>query len=67
VKGAENQGFANGFGSNNGNIDVILNGFIAEGVGGGHYDNMANPGWTILGVGIVVDGNGTLWLTHDFH
>lgn len=64
---AENQGFANGFGSNNGNIDRVIDLFIAEGPGGGHYDNMANPAWTTVGVGIVVDGSGTCWLTQDFH
>ncbi|HUO45216.1 MAG TPA: CAP domain-containing protein [Acidimicrobiia bacterium] len=31
-----------------------------------HYDNMVNPGFTHIGVGVYVDANGTIWTTHVF-
>jgi uncharacterized protein YkwD len=47
-------------------IDQILKAMIAEGPNGGHYQNMANPIFTRVGIGLVVDGNGALYLTNDF-
>ncbi len=63
---AENQGWSYGQPTDFAEIDVILAGMWAEGPGGGHYDNMVNPAWTIVGVGIVARSDGTLFLTNDF-
>jgi uncharacterized protein YkwD len=62
--------------------DKILAQMWAEGPGGGHHDNMANPNYKFLGVGLVVNPNdlvdpnnpsvpgsfwnGALYLTNDF-
>jgi uncharacterized protein YkwD len=46
-------------------IDEVLQLMMAEGPGGGHHDNMLNPRWTRLGVGIVNPG-GEMYLTLDF-
>lgn len=46
-------------------IDEILGGMMAEGPGGGHHDNMLNPRWHRLGVGVVNPGQ-TMYFTTDF-
>lgn len=46
-------------------IDEILGDMIDEGPGGGHHDNMLDPRWTRLGVGITNPG-GETYLTTDF-
>jgi uncharacterized protein YkwD len=38
---------------------------IDEGPGGGHHDNMLNPKFRRVGIGLVIDGN-ELYLTNDF-
>lgn len=65
---AENQGDPNGWpirGGLNTTIDAILQAMIDEGPGGGHHDNMLNPKFRRVGIGLVVDGN-ELYLTNDF-
>lgn len=70
---AENQGDPNGWhamSSVNAQIDDILLAMWNEGPGTGsahgHYNNMVNPAYTKLGVGLVVDGAGELYFTNDF-
>ena len=46
-------------------IDEILASMMDEGPGGGHHDNMLDPRWTRLGVGITNPG-GEAYLTTDF-
>jgi uncharacterized protein YkwD len=69
-------GFCNGAGENqapgwpmngdeNGTIDAILKQMMDEGPGGGHHDNIVNPQFRLLGVGVLVQGGG-LYLTNDF-
>jgi cysteine-rich secretory family protein len=31
-----------------------------------HYENMVDANYTLVGIGVVVDGNGTIWVTEDF-
>src|SRR5437588_3338282 len=31
-----------------------------------HFENMVDPGYQYVGVGVVQDGNGTYWVTEDF-
>jgi uncharacterized protein YkwD len=65
---AENQGDPNGWpirGGLNTTIDAILQAMIDEGPGGGHHDNMLNPKFRRVGIGLVIDGN-ELYLTNDF-
>jgi uncharacterized protein YkwD len=66
----ENQGDPNGWfpmpGGINAQIDAILASMWAEGPGGGHYDNMVNPAFTRVGIGLVTDGFGRLYFTNDF-
>ncbi len=38
---------------------------MAEGPGGGHHDNIVNPAFVSLGVGLLVQDGG-LYLTNDF-
>jgi uncharacterized protein YkwD len=71
-------GFCNGAGENQapgwpvsgGNedatIDAMLKSMMAEGPGGGHHDNIVNPAFARLGVGLILDANQQLWLTNDF-
>jgi uncharacterized protein YkwD len=40
--------------------------FMAEGPGGGHYDNIMSTNFQYVGVGIVIDAAGEAWLTEDF-
>jgi uncharacterized protein YkwD len=46
-------------------IDEILALMMDEGPGGGHHDNILDPRWTRLGVGITNPG-GEVYLTTDF-
>jgi hypothetical protein len=46
-------------------IDQALADMMAEGPGGGHHDNMLNPTYTRVGVGLV-RRDGMLYLTTDF-
>ena len=65
---AENQSDPNGWpirGGLNATIDAILQAMIDEGPGGGHHDNMLNPQFRRVGIGLVMDGN-ELYLTNDF-
>ena len=39
---------------------------MAEGPGGGHYQNMMNPKAKRIGIGLIEDGDGKLFLTNDF-
>lgn len=47
-------------------IDQILAAMIGEGSGGGHYRNMMNPKAKRVGIGLIEDGQGKLYLTNDF-
>ncbi len=47
-------------------IDQILASMMSEGKGGGHFDNMMNPKAKRIGIGLVDDGTGKLYLTNDF-
>lgn len=72
-KAAENQGDPNGVPRldadpvKNGKkqIDIMLELMWNEGPGGGHYDNMMNPHFRRIGIGLVYSG-GKLYLTNDF-
>lgn len=46
-------------------IDVMMKMMMDEGPGGGHHDNMMNPSFRRVGVGLVYAG-GRLYLTNDF-
>ncbi len=70
---AENQGDPNGVPamdadavtSGKKQIDVMLKLMMDEGPGGGHHDNMMNPRYRRIGVGLV-DVGGKLYMTNDF-
>jgi uncharacterized protein YkwD len=40
--------------------------FISEGLGGGHYDNLMSPTFQVVGIGVIVDASGIVWVTEDF-
>jgi uncharacterized protein YkwD len=69
----ENQGDPNGWPQADGDatmnqldqIQQILQAMYDEGPGGGHHDNIVNPAYTRLGVGLVTV-EGQLYLTNDF-
>jgi uncharacterized protein YkwD len=46
-------------------LDEVLELMMAEGPGGGHHDNLLDPRWTRLGVGVANPG-GEMYLTIDF-
>ena len=46
-------------------IDIMLKLMMDEGPGGGHYDNMMNPSYRRIGVGLHYAG-GRLYMTNDF-
>lgn len=46
-------------------VDVMLKLMMDEGPGGGHYENIVNPRYRRVGVGLVYAG-GRLYLTNDF-
>jgi hypothetical protein len=70
---AENQGDPSGVGpmdpdsAKNGKkqVDVMLRLMMDEGPGGGHYENIVNPRFRRIGVGLVYS-RGRLYLTNDF-
>jgi hypothetical protein len=70
---AENQGDPNGVppfegdhvASGKKQIDIMLKLMMDEGPGGGHHDNMLNPKYRRIGIGLYYVG-GTLYLTNDF-
>jgi len=72
-RSAENQGDPGGVPpldrdpSTNGRkqVDIMLKLMMDEGPGGGHYDNMMNPRFRRIGIGIVYVGN-RMYLTNDF-
>jgi uncharacterized protein YkwD len=47
-------------------IDQILASMMAEGPSGGHHRNIMNPKAKRIGIGLVEDGSGKLYLTNDF-
>ncbi len=47
-------------------IDQILASMMGEGPGGGHHRNMMNPKAKRVGIGLVEDAGGKLYLTNDF-
>lgn len=47
-------------------IDQILTSMMGEGPGGGHHRNMMNPKAKRVGIGLVEDAGGKLYLTNDF-
>jgi uncharacterized protein YkwD len=70
-----NSGFCGGAGENqapgwpltpdeNGAVDAILKAMMDEGPGGGHHDNIVNPAYRSVGVGLVLQSG--LFLTNDF-
>ena len=72
-RSAENQGDPNGvpplapepLSSGKKQIATMLKLMFDEGPGGGHHDNMLNPRYRRVGLG-VYEPNGTLYLTNDF-
>lgn len=72
-RSAENQGDPSGVPSmdadpvKNGKkqVDIMLKMMMDEGPGGGHYDNMMNPRFRRVGIGLVYSG-GRLYMTNDF-
>ncbi len=46
-------------------VDEMLKLMMDEGPGGGHHDNMMNPRYRRVGIGLV-DAGGKLYLTNDF-
>ena len=60
----ENAGYVTGR-DGRGSVRWIHRAYMSEGPGGGHYENVVNPGWDRVGVGIVKDG-GAYWETEDF-
>jgi uncharacterized protein YkwD len=66
---AENQGDPNGvppqIGSGKAQIEAMLQRMMAEGPGGGHHDNIVNPRYRRVGIGILLV-DGALYLTNDF-
>lgn len=72
-RGAENQGDWNGIPALDSNklengkkqIDITLKLMMDEGPGGGHYENMLNPKFRRVGVGLVYVGD-KLYMTNDF-
>ncbi|BCM93678.1 hypothetical protein IAD21_05569 [Abditibacteriota bacterium] len=65
---AENQGDPHGWfpGPVNQSIDQILQAMMDEGPGGGHHDNILNPAYKRVGIGLVKDDSGRLYFTNDF-
>jgi len=73
TRSAENQGDPGGVPSmdpdatSNGKkqVDIMLKLMMDEGPGGGHYDNMMNPKFRRVGIGLFYTG-GRLYMTNDF-
>jgi uncharacterized protein YkwD len=49
----------------NATIDGILKAMMDEGPGGGHHDNILNPKFALVGIGLVMRNDG-LYFTNDF-
>jgi len=72
-RGAENQGDwdgvprmdPNNLANGKKQIDVMMKLMYDEGPGGGHYENMINPKFKRVGIGLVYVGD-KLYLTNDF-
>jgi len=72
-RSAENQGDPRGVPALDGDttqngkkqIDIMLKLMMDEGPGGGHYDNMMNPHFRRIGIGLFYAG-GKLYMTNDF-
>jgi uncharacterized protein YkwD len=52
-------------GDKNATIDGILKAMMDEGPGGGHHDNILNPHFALVGIGLVMRDDG-LYFTNDF-
>jgi uncharacterized protein YkwD len=52
-------------GDQNATIDGILKAMMDEGEGGGHHDNIVNPKFALVGIGLVERDDG-LYFTNDF-
>jgi uncharacterized protein YkwD len=52
-------------GDENGTIDHVLEAMMGEGPGGGHHDNIVNPHFATVGIGLIIK-DGSLYLTNDF-
>ncbi len=65
---AENQGDAHGWPARpvDTSIDQILQMMMNEGPGGGHHDNILNPAFRRVGIGLLKDEHGRLYFTNDF-
>jgi uncharacterized protein YkwD len=48
----------------NATVDAILKSMMDEGPGGGHHDNIVNPQFRLVGIGLIDQGG--LYLTNDF-
>lgn len=46
-----------------GQVQELFDAFVAS---PGHYENLVNPGFSHLGVGVVYDSEGRIWTTHRF-
>ena len=46
-----------------GSVSSIFNALVAS---PSHFDNMVDPRFTHIGVGVFIDGNGVIWTTHVF-
>jgi uncharacterized protein YkwD len=65
ISAGENIGYWSGVSESQAIIN-IHNSMMAEGPSGGHYQNIMSSTFTTVGLGLVVDANGTTWLTEDF-
>ena len=45
------------------NVSILFDALVAS---PGHYNNMINPAWNRLGVGVWITDGGTMWTTHNF-
>lgn len=67
-RAAENQGDPHGWtpGTINTQIDQVIGAMFGEGPGGGHHDNILNRDYHRVGIGLLRDAHGRLYLTNDF-
>ena len=63
ARAGENISWQSGFNSLSSAVQDSFDGLVAS---PGHYQNMVNPQFTHLGVGIAVDEGGGFWLTQNF-
>lgn len=47
-------------------LPQCLQTMLDEGPGGGHYDNIMNPDYTMVSCGIITADDGTMWSVQDF-